>query len=503
MSVPVAQARGGAAVGLPPGVLLGDLGRRAAAFGIDLALPVVLLVVALVVGSPLVWLVAGALSVAWWLVCASLFTSRAAGPGMLVLGLQVVALRNGRPLTFGRFLLRSLVLLGLTVTVVGLLIMVFQLVQQRRRQGWHDLVAGSVVIVRRALAPRRPHGRTATAPQAAGEPGDEPEREAAPEPDSPAPTAVHPAVEDEPRSVTTTGVLLTEDDVDRPEPAVPTGESAESGTAQGRGGSAPDSDATRSEPDAFDRDAEVVDQPGPASTTDEHAPEEQDAAAETPVPAVVPGPTGPAEPDVSEPYRVEQEPGEQEPGDLEVPADAGPAEGPGADEDERPADEAPDPAADELLAPPAEPAAVVGAPAPDDVRSSPEEEPVTPGPVAAVPDERETTPTGPLRLVLDDDRPLEPSPLTLLGRNPQPGPDEADAVVVKVRDQARTVSKLHLAIVVDATGSYVVDRESTNGSAVTTADGSYHLLTPEVRRRLAPGDVIAFGDHRITVRADG
>ena len=54
--------------------------------------------------------------------------------------------------------------------------------------------------------------------------------------------------------------------------------------------------------------------------------------------------------------------------------------------------------------------------------------------------------------VLDDGRRLVVDHLVLLGRNPQPAPGEEDAQLIKIADETRTVSKLHLALGVDQAG---------------------------------------------------
>ena len=87
--------------------------------------------------------------------------TRAAGPGMRLDSLQVVGLSDGRPLGWGRVLLRWLVFAGLTVTVVGLIAMLIVLTRHPRRQGWHDLAANAVVIKERPLAPPRPKAAVA------------------------------------------------------------------------------------------------------------------------------------------------------------------------------------------------------------------------------------------------------------------------------------------------------------------------------------------------------
>ena len=90
--------------------------------------------------------------------------------------------------------------------------------------------------------------------------------------------------------------------------------------------------------------------------------------------------------------------------------------------------------------------------------------------------------------VLDDGRRLTVDGLVLLGRNPQPQPGEEDAQLIKIADETRTVSKLHLAIGVDEAGLYVVDRGSTNGSTVTNPSGQSRRCCPgRYGLRRAPG----------------
>lgn len=96
--------------------------------------------------------------------------------------------------------------------------------------------------------------------------------------------------------------------------------------------------------------------------------------------------------------------------------------------------------------------------------------------------------------VLDDGREISIDGLVLLGRNPQPQPGEEDAQLIKVADETRTVSKSHLAIGLDAGGLFVVDRGSTNGSTVTTAEG--------VSTRCRTGDIIYVGHDTIVSIGD-
>lgn len=149
--------------GLPVGVEAGPLGTRFVAQLIDLVPPLVIGIAALTVAGRLssvstataVLIVAGLLMLAWYVVVWAMFATRAAGPGMRAMKLQLVGLRNGRPIGWGPFLVRSLILAALTGTVIGLLLLLVFLVRQPRKQGWHDLVVESVVIKQRPLAPVR------------------------------------------------------------------------------------------------------------------------------------------------------------------------------------------------------------------------------------------------------------------------------------------------------------------------------------------------------------
>ena len=157
-SRPPAPARD---TGLPPGVRVGPLGRRLAAYVVDSIVPAVggLLVDLGVRGSgsgtsvPLVVL-GVVLALAWALVCLQLLATRAATPGMRLLKLQLVGFFDGRPVGHGRVLLRWVVFTALGVTGLGLLLLLASVLVSPRHQGWHDRAASAVVIVERPLAPR-------------------------------------------------------------------------------------------------------------------------------------------------------------------------------------------------------------------------------------------------------------------------------------------------------------------------------------------------------------
>ena len=102
--------------------------------------------------------------------------------------------------------------------------------------------------------------------------------------------------------------------------------------------------------------------------------------------------------------------------------------------------------------------------------------------------------------MLDDGREIDVSGLVLLGRNPQPRPGEDDAVLIKVADETRTVSKTHLALSVDANGMYVMDRGSTNGSTLTNAKGVSSYCSAGDVVPVADGNIVSFGDHWLEIR---
>ena len=285
-----------------------------------------------------------------------MYAVRAAGPGMRLMKLQLVGYTDGRPIGWGRFFLRWLVLSLLAATGIGLILMIVFLILQPRRQGWHDLAADSVVIKERVLAPSRP----AVTPNTAQEAG--------------------------PR----TAEVLPQ----------------------------------QSQPQAQPFQPADVSQP----------PAELQSPAYQPFAEAEPGPEQPAAP--ASPAPLENEPTAQQP----VPA----ASMAIAAHDPRPLDQD-------------------------------------------------------WKVVLDDGREIEVTGLVLLGRNPQPRAGEEDAQLIKVADDSRTVSKSHLAIGVDGNGMYVMDRNSTNGSSVTTSDGATRKCPPGDIVPVQPGTVVSFGDHWLEV----
>lgn len=401
--------------GLPPGVEVGSVGRRVAAYLIEALVPAIVAGVlgALLPGASgslraVLSIVGALLVVGWGLLLWYLLAERAAGPGMRLMRIQLVGFYDGRPVGWVRVLLRGLIFAGLSATGIGLLVMLVFLVLHPRKQGWHDLAVKAVVIKERILPP--PGTRPAVAQHVAVTPEPAPSM-SAPPPPSYAPVAGYGSAPPAPAQAPY-----------RPAPGGPApGGPGSAGPAPGGPPGGP--------PPGY----------GPAGPPS--APE--------PMAPLVP-PTGLGHPPRNEqPYAV-------------------PPPGP-----ERPA------------------------PPPPSHRGS---HAATFGDTRPMPATGPPPPRADWHAVLDDGRRLVIDHLVLLGRNPQPAPGEEDAELVKVADETRTVSKLHLAVGVDAAGLYVVDRGSTNGSTVTTPDGATRRCVPGETVYVAPGSIVSMGDHWLEVR---
>jgi uncharacterized RDD family membrane protein YckC len=109
-------------------------------------------------------------------------------------------------------------------------------------------------------------------------------------------------------------------------------------------------------------------------------------------------------------------------------------------------------------------------------------------------DVREPVPVAVLRIKLDDGRDFQLDRDVLLGRNPVGRAGEQQAQLLAVTDPGRTISKTHLHLLTDGQGIWVTDRNSTNGSAVTTPDGLRTPLQPGVPAFVNPGSTVHFGD---------
>lgn len=105
-----------------------------------------------------------------------------------------------------------------------------------------------------------------------------------------------------------------------------------------------------------------------------------------------------------------------------------------------------------------------------------------------------SAPVAVLRIKLDDGRDFQLDRNVLVGRNPVGQPGEQQAQLLAVTDAGRSISKTHLHLLTDGAGIWVTDRNSTNGSAVTTPDGRRTPLQPGVPAFVSPGSTVHFGD---------
>lgn len=98
------------------------------------------------------------------------------------------------------------------------------------------------------------------------------------------------------------------------------------------------------------------------------------------------------------------------------------------------------------------------------------------------------------RIRIDDGREVELDRSALIGRNPAGHPGEENVQLLPVADPGRSISKTHLHVLAGNGGIWVTDRNSTNGSAVTTPDGIRTALAPGEPTHVRPGSTVHFGD---------
>lgn len=306
-------------------------------------------------------LVLAYLIVQWWA-----YARRGAGLGYAATGLELVSIRDGRPIGWARTLLRAVVLGVLTGSVLGVVAMVIVMLGQQRRRGWHDLAAGSVVI----------------------QPG--------------TPTVAAPSAPVQQRGFRT---------------IVPT---------------------------------------APLPTERLHAalqPQAEPPAASEPIRSV---PGSPPSPD-------------------RAPVSEGPAAPPVPAATQRRISRVRLPRVSQALA---EHSATVLAPAPQ------------PG---------EPAEAG-WYLLLDDGRELQLDKPVLIGRAPEPSQEDGDVQLVTCGEPDGSVSKTHLLVGADRFGTYVVDRDSTNGTAVVGAEIGLRPCVPNEVTRLWHGQRVNYGQRWLLAR---
>lgn len=104
-----------------------------------------------------------------------------------------------------------------------------------------------------------------------------------------------------------------------------------------------------------------------------------------------------------------------------------------------------------------------------------------------------------LRLTFDDGRSEDISTVALIGRNPAGYDGEMISRLISIQDSSRSVSKTHLHLRVAGDGLWVTDRNSTNGSAVTSTAGATMPLTGGSPALAEVGSKVHFGDRSFVV----
>ena len=383
---------------IPRGVAVAGLGRRLVAALIDAA-PVALLGAAasIIVGSqeePSSTLVLGAMIAAfvliaifglyqWWA-----YGTREAGLGARIMGLRLVGMRDGRAIGWWRFLVRQLVFTALMVTVIGGIALLVFLVIHERRQGWHDMAAGAIVV--------QPSPRKSQAPS------------------------------------TVESVGGHGSPVNRPTPAWMPRLETEPLLSTGPGNRNP---YARAEEQA----SREPHQHGPH---DEEAPRRTPATPARPVNQgwiPLPTPTSIIEPPKPSPrVRPRDFGGEED--DVDGTRIAAPVAGPGG----RPGSEG-------------------------------------------------------WFVRLDDGREVQLNVTVLLGRNPQKSDDDMDVHLVPAGGDGRMISRTHVLLGTDARGVFVVDRGSTNGTALVTRGGGLEPCPVGTQIRVREGQQVSYGNRWFTV----
>ena len=437
---------------MTPSFTPAPLGPRAVAWVLDHALPVTL---ALVAGITLGGM-SGGLSAASFvvLVLCLVFTAgwgiylwwsggeRGATPGLRLMGLQVVSVKTGRPVGWGRYLARMVTVSALAATGVGWPLMLIWLTAHRQRRGWHDLVAEAIVAQRPRIrttfeSPRAPGGGRRTVPLPAHL------RAWAPP--------------EEPREQTTGAPIENISGPTAPESSIPSA----------AGGYAPAEVTGPVPPDA------VPEQAWAPPTADATVPppfEDQQWSS-----MYAQSPTGDHGASTRPPR---QQPEQQRSIPPQPPVQLGP---PAEDPDRtslRPTQDDPDVTA---LRPQA---------GEDLDRTSLRSEMGAPAVPAQPPPPK-------WQIVLEDGRIIPLDKAAILGRRPAQPPGKL-VHLVTVEDTTKTLSKSHIRVDADDDSPFVTDLGSTNGSALVTSTGQVDLR-PQQPRRIPGGQVVKFGEQRFTV----
>lgn len=440
---------------IPRGAVVAGLGKRVLAAVID-ALPFLLIgglswLATRLSDQPTVVLVtsiaAGVLSLAfalyqWWA-----YASRGAGLGAQLTGLRLVSIKDGQPIGWWRVFLRYLIFGALMGTVVGGIAMLVFLVIHERRQGWHDMATKAVVV-----QPKKSEARAT-------------------------------ASEKKTAKATTVGLP----------PHLASSFSPQAGTtsapSQSRDSFAPKSGQRSSAPSAAPQPSAPDWLPGVQS-------EPVQPAAQPPYPQQQAQP--PATGQWQAPAGFQQFP---QPQTTQFPAPQPSAQQP-----------QPSPWNSQPPTPPVQPskprAQWIPLPTPASViepsvkvrpRNFGEVDDDEGTRIANVPAQAGRAGDEGWYVRLDDGREVDLKVTVLLGRNPQKGADDDEVQLVPASGDGRMISRTHVQIGTDPRGVYVVDRGSTNGTAVVTAGGKLEPCPAGTQVRVREGQQVSYGNRWFTV----
>ncbi|GAA2179723.1 hypothetical protein GCM10009785_07490 [Brooklawnia cerclae] len=493
------------------GIVVAPLGARFGAAFVDRLVPGALvglwawLFAGLQLGGWLIYSVAFAIGLLGWVMAQWwLYAVRRAGLGFRLFGLELVGLKDGRPIGWGRMCLRTLISHALWAFVVPGVIMAVFLVVQERRQGWPDLAVGSLAIARRARTPQpamAPASAIRRGNSTVGLPPHLLSNAFAAQPDYPAPSS---PIDHAPIDHTPVGqALIGPAPVSQASPGqgapgqMPTGQAP---TGWGPVGQGQTGQSAWAPPVAPTGQAPAYQRPGEASSY-LASPYQQPSPS---APPYQPGPAStqqfqPGSASAQQPYAAYQQSQPPQQGwPYPQPAQPQPYQAVQAYQPPQPMPPG--------LQPPGQQGAVPPPPQPGNVqpplRIKPRQAPsddIDGTRLVAAPGRGTRPATEGWHVRLDDGRDIPVKTLVLIGRNPQPRPTEQDATLVQAGEPARTVSKTHLALGVDSKGMFVLDRGSTNGTALMTSSGALEPCAANAMVRLHEGQVVSFGERQLQV----
>jgi uncharacterized RDD family membrane protein YckC len=529
--------------GLPPGVEPGDIGKRVVAYLIEWAAPAVIVWALSLIGvlaqnvmvSLIISLVSFVAVIGWVIFVWWSYVTKAAGPGKQLMGLQVVGFSDGRPLSWGRVILRWLITGVIAGTGIGAIVLIILTVQNPRRQSLADTIVDSVVIKERALAPKQLPGQQQSPAQQPSPANYQPG------PAGPGDRGLFPPQERGMQTPVRYGQTDRYGREQQPGVAAGTGQSQPSPYPRQDQFGGPDQsnqygqdqyagdryDAAPSQPvqdrygqdqygqrqqdqyaqgqyrqdqpqDAYGSAQQVPDQYGQGAQYgqgDQYGQRGQDQYGQDQY-AQSQGQYGQDQGQYGQ-DQYQQDQYQQDPYQHDQYQQDAYSQDPYG-QDRYGQDQY---GQDRFGGRPGSGVTPVAAPIPGATQFPAAPPPPVSGGSAT--EHREPDPR-PLsqgwQATLDDGRQIEVTRIVLLGRNPQARPGEEDAQLIKISDETRTVSKTHLALGVDAGGMYVMDRGSTNGSTATDLDGHTRPCAPGDVVQVDIGTIVSFGDHWLEVK---